>query len=98
MRLEQLFQQLDHFMEGSTTYDNRAAISILLEIIMIFSRNDLKSELLKELDRHAKKFQQIAKNKNVDTEKLNKILEELNILSKKLYTHHRKNWHQCYGK
>jgi cell division protein ZapD len=86
MRLEQLFQQLDHFMNGSTIHDNRAAISILLEIILIFSRNDLKSELLKELDRHAKKFNQIAKIKNVDTEKLNNILDELNKISKKLYS------------
>lgn len=86
MRLEQLFQQLDHFMNSSTVHDNRAAISILLEIILIFSRNDLKSELLKELDRHVKKFNQIAKNKNVDTKKLNEILDQLNTISKKLYS------------
>lgn len=85
MRLEQLFKQLTHFMDGSTIFDKRAAISILLDILMIFSRNDLKSELLKELDRHAKKLNQIANNQSVDTEKLNKILSNLNSISKKLY-------------
>ncbi len=54
MRLEQLFMQLNHFLQGNTVFEKRAAISILLEILMIFSRNDLKSELLKEMDRQIK--------------------------------------------
>ncbi len=85
MRLELLFQQLNHFMQGNSVYDKRAAISILLDILMIFSRNDLKSELLKELDRHAKTLNQIANSQGVDTEKLYQILEDLNQISKKLY-------------
>ncbi|MCK4843189.1 MAG: cell division protein ZapD [Methylococcales bacterium] len=85
MRLEQLFQQLDHFMNGSTIFDKRAAVSTLLDILMIFSRNDLKSELLKELDRHSTTLTQIANNQGVDIEKLEKILYELKTISNKLY-------------
>lgn len=85
MRLEQLFEQLNHFMGGSTIHDHRAVISILLDILMIFSRNDLKSELLKELDRHSKTLNQITNNQAVDTEKLDQILNELKIISKNLY-------------
>lgn len=85
MRLEQLFQQLHHFMEGVTIFDNRAAISVLLDILMIFRRSDIKSELLKELDRHSKILNQIANSQNVDNDKLAKILDDLNEISKKLY-------------
>jgi len=85
MRLEQLFEQLNHFMEGSTVPDHRAVISVLLDILMIFSRNDLKSELLKELDRHSKTLNLISSNQGVDTEKLDQILSNLTDISKKLY-------------
>ncbi len=85
IRLEQLFNQLNHFMDGASVFDKRAAISALLDILMIFSRNDLKSELLKELDRHSKKLNQITNNQDVDTEKLNKILAKINKVSNKLY-------------
>ncbi len=84
-RLEQLFQQLSHFMSGTTVFDKRAAITVLLDILTIFSRNDLKSELLKELDRHSKILSQIANSQVVDTEKLNHILNDLSTISKKLY-------------
>ncbi len=85
MRLELLFQQLNHFIAGTSVFERRAAISVLLDILMIFSRNDLKSELLKELDRHTKVLNQIANSQSVDTEKLNQILEQLNQVSKSLY-------------
>jgi cell division protein ZapD len=85
IRLEQLFQQLNHFMEGATVFDKRSAISTLLNIMMIFSRNDVKSELLKELDRHSKALNQIANSVGVDTVKLQQILNDLNAISKKLY-------------
>ena len=83
IRLEQLLLQLDHFMTGSTVFDKRAAISVLLDILMIFSRNDLKSELLKELDRHAKILTKIASSQAVDTEKLDLILNDINSISKR---------------
>lgn len=85
IRLEQLLLQLDHFTKGSAIFDKRAAVSVLLDILQIFSRNDLKSELLKELDRHSKILQKIANSQAVDTQKLDIILNDLNLTSKKLY-------------
>ncbi len=85
MRLEQLFLQLDHFLAGTTVWDKRGAISILLDILTIFSRNDLKSEILKELDRHAKILHQIESSDGVDTGKLQEILTELNQISKNIH-------------
>lgn len=85
IRLEQLFIQLHHFLAGPTVLDKRAAIKALLDILMIFNRNDLKSEIIKEIDRHVKVFSQMADSENVDKEKLKSILNNLNGMSKKLY-------------
>ncbi len=85
MRLEHLFQKFNHFMAGTSIFDNRAAISVLIDILTIFNRNNLKTVLLKELDRHSKSLNQLASSQGVDTNKLNQTLEELNTLSNKLY-------------
>lgn len=86
MRLEQLFQQLDHFMEGDSVWDSRAVIATLLDILALFSRNDLKSEALKELDRHSAILTKMTRSQSdVDRGKLDKILAKLESLSKELY-------------
>lgn len=85
IRLEQLFQQFNHFLTGETVADKRAALNALLDIMTIFRRNDLKSEILKELDRHANVLNKIAHNQSVDTQKLEELLDTLNQTSKKLY-------------
>ena len=85
MRLEQLFDQLKHFMAGSSVFDKRAAIGSLLDILTIFSRSDLKSELIKELDRHAKVLGQLRNSQDVDSKKLQEVLDELGQASRNLY-------------
>lgn len=85
VRLELLFKQLEHFLGGGTVSDRRAAISTLLDILTIFSRNDLKSEILKELDRHAKILNQLVNKADVDTDRVKEILSEMSQISKNLY-------------
>lgn len=87
MRLEQSFQQLNHFMAGVSVFDKRAAISTLLDILTILGRSDLKSELIKELDRHAKVLGQLANTQGVDGHKLQEILADINLASRNLYSH-----------
>jgi cell division protein ZapD len=86
MRLEQLFQQTDHFLQGASVWDSRAAISSLLEILTIFSRNDLKSEILKELDRHANVLNRMAHHQKIDSTKLDSFLEKIGRISDELYS------------
>lgn len=85
IRLEQLFQEFSHFSSGPSIADKRAAINVLLDIMSIFRRNDLKSEILKELDRHAKVLNKFADSQNVDPKQLESILSTLTQTSKKLY-------------
>lgn len=85
MRLEQLFQQLDHFISGTSLFDRRAAVSVLLDILMIFHRNDLKSEVLKELERHTKTLTHLTSNDEIDSDKLKTTLDSIKEKSKQLY-------------
>jgi cell division protein ZapD len=87
IRLEQLFTQFEHHLQGNTVADKRAALIIFFDIIAIFKRNDLKSETLKEIDRHINVLNKIAvnSNENVDTIKLKEILTKLNEMSLQLY-------------
>ncbi|MCK5356618.1 MAG: cell division protein ZapD, partial [Methyloprofundus sp.] len=47
IRLEQLFLQLEHFLLGTSIWDKRAAVNTLVDILQVFSRHDLKAEMLK---------------------------------------------------
>lgn len=86
MRLEQLFQQLDHFLGGSTIWDTRAVIDILVDLQTIFSRNDVKSEILKELDRHSHVLSRISESEAIDSDKLDAIMDQLDEISRQLYS------------
>ncbi|MGZ8094909.1 MAG: cell division protein ZapD [Methylosarcina sp.] len=85
IRLEQLFLQFSHFLSGDTVWDKQAAINVLLDIMTILNRNDVKSELLKEMERHSKVLHKIANSQAVDTEKVELLLDKLNQTSKRLY-------------
>lgn len=86
IRLEQLFLQLDHFLAGSGTWDKRATVSTLVDILQVFSRHDLKAETIKELERHSNRLKQLSNLEGIDTKRLRKILDDLNSTSKILYT------------
>lgn len=85
IRLEQLFLQLDHFLLGTSIWDKRATVNTLVDILQVFSRHDLKAEMLKELKRHSNRLNQLSNHEGVDTTRLLSILSELNATSKILY-------------
>jgi cell division protein ZapD len=85
IRLEQLFKQFFLLSLGESVAEKRAAITVILDLMTLFKRNDLKSELLKELDRQAGYLNKIANIKGVDRERLQEILARLAKINEKLY-------------
>ncbi len=85
IRLEQLFFQFEHHAHGLHTEDKRAALYSLIDIASIFKRIDLKSEILKELDRHVGLLTKLLLNDDVDKQKVNDFIEKLTHLSRKFY-------------
>lgn len=52
LRLEYIFARAQHHLSAETTWGTQTAIDSLVSCVNVFSRTDLKSELLKELERN----------------------------------------------
>lgn len=77
LRLAHLFDEFAVFQPRLEKIDSRAAVNVLIDISSILSRSDIKSEIIKELERHISKLTKISKLAGVDTERLGAILDEL---------------------
>ncbi|MDX1518503.1 MAG: cell division protein ZapD [Gammaproteobacteria bacterium] len=77
LRLEHLFDALDHRSSGSSEWDSRDALINLLSITDILSRSDIKSELIKELERHASTLDALRTSRGVDQNRLKSILDNI---------------------
>ena len=84
LRLSRLFNQFEKNMAGGDHWSSRTALQALLEISSILARSDLKSELIKELERHATILSAMINNPKVDTVRLQQILDDINTLSNTL--------------
>src|SRR5690606_42069449 len=51
LRIEFLFEQASHHSKETTQFGTRAAIASLLEVLTILNRGDIRSEVIKELER-----------------------------------------------
>jgi len=86
LRLEHLFTRAEHHLAGNTQWDARASITTLIEILCIGGRADLKSELLKALDRQSTNLSKMAKTPGIDSERLQQVITNLADISQKLYS------------
>jgi cell division protein ZapD len=86
IRLEQLFHQLDHFMQGSTACDCRVAVAFLIELVSLASRSDLRSDAMQEIDRQTSVLNRMTRLQNgVDHQMLNQAIEALEKLNRDLF-------------
>ncbi|MCF6280857.1 MAG: cell division protein ZapD [Candidatus Polarisedimenticolaceae bacterium] len=85
LRLEHLFQQTSYFLEQTDTWDSRAAIRCLLDILSIFSRYELKKEILKELERQAANLERVRVQPGINMEMLSQVLEDLENSTHQIY-------------
>jgi len=89
LRLEYLFKQAAHHLNCETEWDSRATLTCILDILAIFGSSNLKSEVLKELERHAGNLKRHEQNPNIDHGHLNSLLDKI--------TTHMDGMHQING-
>lgn len=80
LRLEFLFDQTKAFLAGNSVWESRAALAGILEILSIFSRADLKTEVMKELERQALVLERLEENPGVDRHRLSELLNQMDGL------------------
>lgn len=81
LRLEDLCQKFKFFLHQDHPLQHHVAISTIFEILEVAGRADLKSDLLQELERQKQTLLSFTSNPNVETQKLEAILVELESVS-----------------
>lgn len=77
LRLEFLYQQLRFHQQRPDVWSTRAAVHGLLEILAITSRGDLRSEALKELERHMAVIHDFQSKPGADAERVHAVVANL---------------------
>jgi len=77
LRLEQLFDRLGQLMPRDAPLDHHFALATIFEIVDVASRADLKSDVLKELERHKGHFQAYRGNPAISEAALDSVLAKI---------------------
>lgn len=77
LRLEHLFGRLAVLVARDAAIDHHHALATLFEIMDVASRADLKSDLLKELERHKAQFNQYRGNPAISEAALDQVVERI---------------------
>ena len=77
LRLDFLYQQTMYHEERMDSWSTRACVSSLLEILAITARGDIRSEVLKELERQMSVMHEYQARPGVDSARLRAVLSNL---------------------
>lgn len=77
LRLDFLYSQALYHNERPSPWGSRAAVSSLLDILAILTRGDVRSEVLKELERHLAALNEFQNRQGIDTARLRTLLANL---------------------
>jgi cell division protein ZapD len=84
LRLDFLYQQAVHHHTLPDPWSTRAAVSSLLEILAITQRGDIRSEVLKELERQMHHMSAFSSRPGVDSARLKLLLTKLHRMREEL--------------
>ncbi len=86
LRLELLMGRFEYHVSGEPMpEDTVAALHLLLDLYNLSARLDIKSEILKEIDRIGQSTRMLMREETADTARLDRVLEKLNHHSDVLY-------------
>lgn len=84
LRLDFLYTQALYHNEVASQWGSRAAMSCLLDVLTISSRGDIRSDVLKELERHISMLNEYQSRPGVDTGRLKTLTANLTRLRTEL--------------
>ena len=84
LRLEHLFDRLGQLIARETALDHHFALVTLFEIMDVASRADLKSDLLKELERHKAQFNSYRGNPAISEAALDNVIQRIDAAFSRL--------------
>ena len=82
LRLEKLFKQFSFHVQRGSVWDHQVAIQSISDLLAFTTRNDIKLEALKEIERQHIKLERLSKRPQVDHAQLDELLnKQTNIIS-----------------
>ena len=84
LRIEFLYEQTLFHAEEPTDHGTRAAVAGLLEILTILGRGDVRTDAMKELERHAEHLGRYRSQPGVDPTRLTHLIETVEGLRARL--------------
>ena len=85
LRLEDLYERLDYFLDKNEPLQHHVALLLIFEIFEVASRADLKSDLLQELERQKQSLDALRGNPEISEEALYNVLRQLDQAASRLY-------------
>jgi cell division protein ZapD len=77
LRLDFLYSQALYHNEKASPWGSRAAVDSLLNILAILTRGDIRSDVLKEIERHLVLLNEFQHRQGIDTARLRALLANL---------------------
>ena len=84
LRLEQLFQQIDHSLADTSAIGTRNTLLLIIHILQILDRPDLKTKLAKEISQHITSLNRYSEAPDVDNVRLTALTGQLTAVARKL--------------
>ncbi|HCN91514.1 MAG TPA: cell division protein ZapD [Oxalobacteraceae bacterium] len=81
LRLEDLYEKFTFFLYQQHPQQHHVALSTIFEMLEVAGRADLKSDLLQELERQKQTLLGFKSNPNVEAERLDSVLTEVDRVS-----------------
>lgn len=94
LRLEQLFQQIDHQLNDLSMLGARNVISFIINVLHILDRPDLKAKLAKEMGNLLSNLLRYGNMPDIDAKKLGHLTDQLERLSRGLIDSNGKIGHR----
>ena len=84
LRLEDLYEKFVYFLRQEHPQQHHIALATIFEMLEVAGRADLKSDLLQELERQKQTLLSFKSHPNVETERLDAVLADLDRISANL--------------
>ena len=84
LRVEFLYEQTLFHVDEPTEFSARAAVAALLEILTILGRGDVRTDVSKELERHAELLGRYRSQPGVDPARLTGLIDNIDALKQRL--------------
>jgi cell division protein ZapD len=94
LRLEHLFDRLGRLLARDEAIDHHYALGTLFEIMDVSARADLKSDVLRDLERQRSQFNGYRGNPAISEENLNAVVEKIDRAFNGLNSHEGKAGHE----